>query len=107
MQAPERGSAILSNQALNVSCRGAHPDREDTLRNLNPEKSRKPMENSWPATQKARDLCDETQPAQESSALRECILLLLLSCVTIGFSFLQPKTYLTLNHLITIVGLGK
>lgn len=57
-------------------------------------------------TQRFWNLWDETQMTRESVDQRDNFLLLCLACGTIGSSFFDPKTFQTMQYLLSVIGLG-
>jgi hypothetical protein len=67
-------------------------------------------ENSPLATSKETqwfwNLWDETKLTKEYVDQRDNFLLLCLACGTIGSSFIDPKTFQTMQYLLSVIGLG-
>jgi len=80
------------------------------LKILNTQSNRPASKNSLPAasqdTQRFWNLWDETKMTEEYVDQRDNFLLLCLACGTIGSSLLDPKTFQTMNYLLSVIGLG-
>jgi hypothetical protein len=80
------------------------------LKILNTQANRPTSKNSLPAaskdTQSSWNLWDETEMTEEHVDHRDNFLLLCLACGTIGSSLLEPKTFQTMQYLLSVIGLG-
>ncbi len=81
------------------------------LNTQSPKPASKILENSLLAaskdTRRSWNLWDKTQETPESIDQRDNILLLMLACGTIGSGLLDPKTFQTMQYLLSVIGLGK
>ena len=57
-------------------------------------------------TQRFWNLWDETQITRESVDQRDNFLLMCLACGTIGSSIFDPKTFQTMQYLLSVIGIG-